>query len=141
MTLLTLQRRAPVAPGATACRLCRTAVGGSFQDHLLEGTPGTAALRAVICARCGDCLAGLVDLCGSDLRLLIKDDQPPIQPTHEDRAAPAAELEKTRHRLTREADTLGRTAQSLRAEADKLGGVRDTEHPHGRQPRGSGRAV
>ncbi len=141
MTLVTLQRRAPVAPGAASCHLCQNALGGNFQDHLLVGTPGTAAVRAVICAQCGDCLAGLIDLCGSDLRILIKDDQPPIQPTDEDRAAPASELDQTRHRLTREADTLGRTAQSLRAEADKLGIVRDTENPHGRQPGGSGRAV
>ncbi|HEY3059177.1 MAG TPA: hypothetical protein VGL99_09410 [Chloroflexota bacterium] len=141
MTLVTLQRRAPVAPGAATCRLCETALGGSFQDHLLVGTPGTAALRAVICARCGDCMAGLVELCGSDLRILVNDDQPPIQPTDEDRAAPAAELDQTRHRLTREADTLGRTAQSLRAEADKLGLVRDTENPNEREPGGARGAV
>ena len=129
MTLVTLQRRAPVAPGAASCHLCQSPLSGSFQDHLLVGQPGTASLRAVICNGCGDCIAGLVALCGHDLRLLVKDEQPPVQRTDKDRPAPAVELDLTRDRLTREADSLGKTAQSLRAEAEKLAVVRDTEPP------------
>jgi hypothetical protein len=134
MTLLTLQRRAPVAPGEATCRLCKAPLGGNFQDHLLVGQPGTAALRAVICGGCGDCLAGLVALCGNDRSILIKDEQPPVQRSKAVRPASEAELDISRNTLTREADSLGRTAQSLRAEAEKLGLVRDTESSHGREP-------
>jgi hypothetical protein len=141
MTLVTLHRRAPVAPGATACRICSTPIAGSLQDHLLVGQPGTAELRAVICSRCGDCLAALVELCGAELRLLVKDSQQPIARSAADRPARAAELDLTRDRLTREAETLGRTADSLRAEAEKLGAVRDTDPPHGRESGGSRGAV
>jgi hypothetical protein len=141
MTLVTLHRRAPVAPDAAACRLCGTSIAASLQDHLLVGQPGTAELRAVICSRCGDCLAGLVELCGADLKLLVKDSQQPIARAAGDRPARAAELDITRDHLAREAETLGRTAESLRAEAEKLGKVRDTEPPYGRETGGARGAV
>jgi hypothetical protein len=38
----------------------------------------------------------------------------------QDESAAAKELTETRHRLSREADALGRTAHTLRAEAEKL---------------------
>ncbi len=116
MTLVTLQRLAPVAPGASTCRLCDTPIVGSTQDDLLVGQPGTAEVRAVICTRCGDVLERLVGLFGPELCLLVKGAQPP-QPAQ---AKPPSELASTRNRLTREADTLGRAAQTLRGEAEKL---------------------
>jgi hypothetical protein len=36
MTLVTLLRQAPVAPGATSCQSCDVSIEGSYQDH----TPG-----------------------------------------------------------------------------------------------------
>jgi hypothetical protein len=80
MTLVTLQRRAPVAPDLAACRLCHALLAGTFQDHLLVGQPGTAGTRAVICEQCGDAIAGLVELCGADLRLLVNDVQSAPKP-------------------------------------------------------------
>jgi hypothetical protein len=121
MTLLTLLRRAPVAPEATVCQLCNATLAGSFQDHLLVGQPGTAETRAVICAGCGEALARTVELFGPDLRILLKENQDrPIERSPRDQSASAAELDKTRQNLSREADTLGRTAHTLRAEAEKL---------------------
>lgn len=125
MTLITLQRRAPVAPAAATCRLCDASVVGGVQDHLLVGQPGTAEVRAVICTGCGDRLVRLVETFGHDLRVLVKEHQQPIALAAADRPGPDRELDVTRDRLTREADTLGRTAQTLRAEAEKLGVVKD----------------
>jgi hypothetical protein len=53
MTLVTLHRRAPVAPGVTCCQLCDLSIEGSYQDHLQDGQPGTAGVNGVICTRCG----------------------------------------------------------------------------------------
>ncbi|HET6319699.1 MAG TPA: hypothetical protein VFG86_24840 [Chloroflexota bacterium] len=117
MTLVTLQRLAPVAPGASTCHLCDTPIVGSTQDDLLVGQPGTAEVGAVICTRCGDVLERLAASFGPELCLLVKGVQPaPAQPKK-----PPSELAATRHRLTQEADTLGRAAQTLRGEAEKLG--------------------
>src|SRR5437879_1477165 len=80
MTLVTLQRHAPVAPTATICHFCAARIVGNLQDDLLLGQPGTAAVRAVICSRCGDALGGLVDLCGTDLTLIVEDDRRLRQP-------------------------------------------------------------
>ncbi|MDQ3810788.1 MAG: hypothetical protein M3336_10905 [Chloroflexota bacterium] len=129
MTLVTLSRRAPVAPDAQSCRLCDDPIGGGFQDHLLVGQPGTAQVRAVICSRCGEVLARLIELCGNNLNLLARDEQPGQPRKQHNLPSPVAEIDQTRHRLAREADTLGRTADTLRAEAEKLGVVGKTEPP------------
>jgi hypothetical protein len=75
MTVVTLQRHAPVAPTATTCRFCSTTIVGNLQDDLLLGQPGTAAVHAVLCSRCGDALGALADLCGGDLTLVVEDDR------------------------------------------------------------------
>jgi hypothetical protein len=74
MTLVTLHRLAPADPNATTCRLCDTPIRGNTQDDLLVGQPGVAQVRAVICTRCGDALVRLVEVCGSQLSVLIKGD-------------------------------------------------------------------
>ena len=128
MPLLTLLRGAPVAPEAAACQLCNASLAGGFQDHLLVGQPGTAKTRAVICQPCGDALWRLVELFGADLRIMVRDGQDrPLARTAENRSTPAAELEGTRQRLSEEAETLGRAAQTLRAEAEKLGAVKPND--------------
>jgi hypothetical protein len=120
MTFITLLRRAPVAPDAAACQLCDCKLAGTFQDHLLVGQPGTAETRAVICTQCGDVLSRLIHVFGGDLRIVTKDSQGrPISSGGQD-----AELNQTRQRLQHEADTLGRTVDTLRAEAEKLKVVR-----------------
>ena len=125
MPLLTLLRRAPVAPEAAACQLCNASLASGFQDHLLVGQPGTAQTRAVICQRCGDALSRLIELFGTDLRIMLRDSQDrPVARAAQDRSTPAAELEATRQRLSEEAETLGRTAHTLRAEAEKLGALK-----------------
>ena len=48
MKLVMLHRQAPVAPGASQCRLCDAGIEGTFQDHLLVGQPGTAQLTAAL---------------------------------------------------------------------------------------------
>ena len=70
MTLITFQREAPVAPDATACRLCDACIGGTLQDHLLLGQPGTDQQVVAICPACGDRLSRLVDACGRNLSVL-----------------------------------------------------------------------
>jgi hypothetical protein len=115
MTLVTLQRLAPAAPNASTCHLCDASIGGSTQDDLLIGQPGTAEVRAVICTRCGDVVVRLVELCGSPMSVLVKGGEGPTPRGEDD-----SELDLTRHRLTREAETLGRSAQTLRGEAEKL---------------------
>jgi hypothetical protein len=117
MTLITLQRLAPVAPHATKCRLCDAPIAGKTQDDLLIGQPGTAEVRGVICHRCGDVIVRLVEVCGTNVSVLIKGDQAAR------RAPVSTEIEETRDRLTREADTLGRSAETLRGEAEKLSQV------------------
>ena len=74
MTLVTLQRQAPVAQDAVRCRLCDDVVAGKVQDHLLVGQPGTAQVQGVACERCGATLVRLVELCGSKLDILIRDE-------------------------------------------------------------------
>jgi hypothetical protein len=118
MTLVTLHRQAPVADGATHCQLCGAPISGVLQDHLLVGPPGTAQSRAVACERCGGTIARLVALLGADLHILIREDaRAPSQPASE------SPLDVTRRRLTNQADTLHRTAEELRAEADTLSTV------------------
>lgn len=113
MTLVTLQRQAPVAPNVSSCRLCDQPIGGRVQDDLLVGQPGLAEVRAVICTGCGTAVEGLVALCGNDLSIVVRGDRR-VEP------APSSELDHTRQRLSQEADSLGRTAQTLRSEAEKL---------------------
>jgi hypothetical protein len=117
MALVTLQRIAPVAPGAWNCRLCDAPINGSTQDNLLVGQPGTADVRAVICTRCGDALVRLVEVCGPQLNVLIKGENAMPATSGQTKTS---ELAATRNRLAREADTLGRAAQTLRGEAEKL---------------------
>ena len=74
MTLVTLQRQAPVAQDAVRCRLCDDVGAGKLQDHLLVGQPGTAQMQAVACERCGGTLVRLVELCGAKLDILIRDE-------------------------------------------------------------------
>jgi len=118
MTLVTLHRQAPVAGGATHCQLCNASISGALQDHLLVGQPGTAQTKAVACEGCGATIARFVALFGADLHILIReDDRGPSKPTSE------STLDVTRRRLTSQADTLHRTAEELRAEADALSTV------------------
>jgi len=74
MTLVTLQRQAPVAQDAVRCRLCDDLIAGQLQDDLLVGQPGTAQVQAVACERCGTTVTRLVELCGSRLDILIRDE-------------------------------------------------------------------
>ena len=74
MTLVTLQRQAPVAQDALRCGLCDDLIAGELQDHLLVGQPGTAQVQGVACERCGATLVRLVELCGSKLDILIRDE-------------------------------------------------------------------
>jgi hypothetical protein len=138
MQLVTLQRRAPVAPGAAQCRLCDAPIAGTFQDHLLVGQPGVAHLEAAICPRCGEAVRRLAELCGPDLSVLVQDHPQSVESLIGGPAArttltraPAdqpdaevqplgPELERTRQHLAEEAETLARTERSLRAEAAKL---------------------
>lgn len=76
MNLVTLHRQAPLAPHAEQCALCQADIHNSPQDHLLMGQPGTSNLRAAICPRCGQTLARLVELCGSDITIVIQDQRP-----------------------------------------------------------------
>lgn len=76
MHLVTLQRQAPVAPGANRCELCRRDIRNTLQDHLLVGQPGTAGLHAAICPSCGEVLMRLVELCGNEVTLLVQDHMP-----------------------------------------------------------------
>jgi hypothetical protein len=78
MTLVTLHRRAPVAPGATRCQLCDLSIDGSYQDHLQVGQPGTAGVNGVICTRCGEALSRMVSLYGNDLSFLVQDERPAV---------------------------------------------------------------
>jgi hypothetical protein len=76
MNLVTLQRQAPVAPDMDHCELCHCIIRNTLQDHLLVGQPGTAGVRAAICPSCGQVLTRLVELCGSELTLLVQASQP-----------------------------------------------------------------
>ena len=78
MTLLTLHRRAPVAPGPTNCQLCDLSIEGSYQDHLQLGPPGTAGVNGVICTRCGDRLSRMVGLYGRALSFLVQNERPSV---------------------------------------------------------------
>jgi hypothetical protein len=127
MTLVTLHRQAPVSPDTSICRLCNAQLGGTFQDHLLVGQPGTSQLRAVVCEGCGQTLIRLVELCGPDISVLIQADHPSVESlvglpraTASTGTSEPSPLESTRQRLTQEADSLGRTERALREEADKL---------------------
>ena len=73
MTLLTLHRQAPVAPGAAQCRLCDAPIAGTLQDHLLAGQPGTNHVEAAICQRCGEALRRLVELFGPEVTFVIQE--------------------------------------------------------------------
>ncbi len=79
MKLVMLHRQAPVAPGASQCRLCDARIEGTFQDHLLVGQPGTAQLTAALCPRCGETLSRLAELVGPDFSLLVQEGhRPPV---------------------------------------------------------------
>jgi hypothetical protein len=143
MKLLTLHRQAPVAPGATQCRLCDAPIAGTLQDHLLVGQPGTTHLEAAICQRCGEALRRLVEVFGPELCFAVRDHRQAVDRliggpaarnaiarTHADRtdaAPPRTELERTRQHLTQEAETLAHTERALRAEADKLASLGGTD--------------
>jgi hypothetical protein len=79
MKLLTLQRQAPVAPGATNCDLCDTPIAGIVQDHILAGQPGTALLQAAICQSCGEALARVADRFGPDMCVLVLERGPAVE--------------------------------------------------------------
>jgi len=80
MKLVMLHRQAPVAPGASQCRLCDAGIEGTFQDHLLVGQPGTAQLTAALCTRCGEALSRLAELVGPDFSLLVQEEpRPPVR--------------------------------------------------------------
>ena len=119
MTLLTLQRQAPVAPAAAECRLCDAPIAGTLQDHLLAGQPGATQLEAAICPRCGAGLRRLVEVFGPELCLVIQDHHQ-AQAERAGSAPPRTTLERSRQHLTEEADQLAQTERVLRAEADTL---------------------
>jgi hypothetical protein len=148
MKVITLKRQAPVAPGAATCRLCDARVDGSFQDHLLAGPPGLAHAEAVICPRCGEAVRRLVALFGSELSLIVQEQEPRLEtrvggparrttaarraekaPRPADspagRASAEAELDQTRQQLANEADQLARSERTLREQADRLGRLRE----------------
>jgi hypothetical protein len=72
MALITLLRQAPVAPNASACRLCDAHIDGTFQDHLLLGQPGTSQEVLAICPACGNALHRLISVCGSELSVILQ---------------------------------------------------------------------
>jgi hypothetical protein len=78
MRLLTLQRQAPVAPGATNCVLCDTSIAGILQDHLLAGQPGTALPQGAICQACGEALARMTDRFGPEICVLVQERGPAV---------------------------------------------------------------
>jgi len=136
MKLLTLQRQAPVAPGADQCRLCDAPIAGMLQDHLLVGQPGTTRLEASICQGCGQALYRLIEAFGPKLTFVVQERPQPVHtliggPAERGRvaqslddrkgAARRPELEQSRRHLTQEADRLANTERALRAEADTLG--------------------
>ena len=125
MTLVTLHRHAPLAPDASNCALCSARISGTFQDHLLVGQPGTSQVRAVVCERCGQTLLRLVELCGSELSVVVQAGHPAIEslvglPRVGRSESDPPSLEATRRRLEEEADGLSRAERALRAEANNL---------------------
>jgi hypothetical protein len=76
MSLVTLQRQAPVAPDANRCELCSRDIHNTLQDHLLVGQPGTAGVRAAICPGCGEVVARLAQLLGPEVTLLVQNQRP-----------------------------------------------------------------
>ena len=138
MKLATLQRHAPVTPGAVRCRLCDAWIEGSLQDRVLVGPPGVSQLELNICAVCGQALQRLIDIAGPTLSVVVQGGVPDVEPrargpagTVPSRSEPAeggeATLEKTRRQLEAEADNLARVEQRLRTEAGSLGGVAPRE--------------
>jgi hypothetical protein len=143
MKLLTLHRQAPVAPDVAQCRLCDASIAGTLQDHLLAGQPGTNRLEAAICQRCGEALRRLVEVFGPELCFVVQEHRQAVdrliggpsarnaiartQADRADAAPPQTELERTRQHLTQEAETLAQTERALRAEADKLGNLGQTD--------------
>jgi hypothetical protein len=79
MTLLTLQRQAPVAPAAAQCRLCEAPIAGTLQDHLLAGQPGTTRPETAICQRCGAVLRRLVEVFGPQLCFVVEDHRQAVE--------------------------------------------------------------
>jgi RNase P subunit RPR2 len=73
MTLITLQRAAPVTPGATVCQLCDEPIAGTLQDRLLVGQPGTQQQVIVSCQTCGETLRRLVELVGTEVTVVMQD--------------------------------------------------------------------
>ena len=143
MKLLTLHRQAPVALGAAQCRLCDAPIAGTLQDHLLAGQPGVSQLEAAICQRCGEALRRLVEIFGPDLSFVVREHGQAVDrliggpatrseiarkpAAAVDPSPPEAKLERARRHLRQEADTLARTEQTLRAEADKLTTLGDAQ--------------
>jgi hypothetical protein len=131
MKLVTLQRHAPVTPGAVRCRLCDGSIEGSVQDRVLVGTPGVPQLDLTICSVCGQALWRLIDAAGPELSFVVQGGAPGVErrargpsTSVPDTGATEATLDDARRQLTMEAENLARTEQKLRTEAERLGSVR-----------------
>ena len=140
MKMLTLHRQAPVAPGATRCRLCDAPIAGTLQDHLLAGQPGTTQLEAAICPRCGETLRRLVEIFGPELCFVLHEHRQAVDhliggpaarttvalgpAARAEPAPPQAEPERARQQPVQAADS-SRAEQAVGAEADKLTHLRD----------------
>ena len=131
MKLVTLQRHAPVTPGATHCRLCDGSIEGSVQDRVLVGPPGVPQLDLTICLVCGQAIQRLIDVAGAELSVVVQGGAPGVEQrvrgpmaTVPERSAIEATLDDARRELANEAENLARTEQKLRTEAERLGAVR-----------------
>jgi hypothetical protein len=131
MTLVTLQRHAPVTPGAVRCRLCDGTIEGSVQDRVLVGPPGVSQFDFTICSVCGQAVQRLIDVAGAELSFVVHGGVPGVErrargpsTSVPDPGATGVTLDDARRELTTEADNLARTEQKLRIEAERLGSVR-----------------
>ncbi|MBV9359157.1 MAG: hypothetical protein JO023_26915 [Chloroflexi bacterium] len=131
MKLVTLQRHAPVTPGAVRCRLCDASIEGSVQDRVLVGPPGASQLDLAICLVCGQAIQRLMDVAGPELSFVVQGGAPGVEQRARGpigsvpgKGALESTLDDARRELTTEADNLARTEQKLRTEAERLGSVR-----------------
>ena len=113
MKLVTLQRHAPVTPGAVRCQLCDAPIEGTVQNHVLVGAPGVSQIELTICSACGEAIQRLVDVAGPELSVVVQGGAPGVErrargPSSSvpDRGATEATLEDARRKLATEAERL-----------------------------------
>ena len=128
MILLTLRRAAPEVAGADHCDLCGNAVGSGPKGHLVAGTPGTATDNRVLCRACTAAVVGLARAFGPGVALVVQPEDAGVAnklglPDAARAPVPAegpATAEGVRTGIAAEAHRLSRSADALRAQADRL---------------------